>query len=935
MTVHNKYLLVLFFSLILSPTLFAQKKERIEIQGTIFDSEYKEGVERATIQLLALPDSVFVTGTTSEANGQFKLSNLAPANYVLKISYIGYKTLYHRINRNQLKEKTSVGRLNLVSDAILLSEAVVTAEAPQVTVVQDTVMFNTSAYRVSKNAMLEELIRKLPGAQVDEEGKITINGQEVSKILVDGKEFFAQDPDVAMKNLPVDIVDKVKSYNKKSDQARITGIDDGNDETVIDLSVKKGMNKGWFGNADLGIGNEDRYTAKGMLNRFWDGDQLSGVFNFNNVRDASVGSRRRWSRNNGMNERKSGGVNLSFTRPKFEIGGNVNISDNENEINSKTNSETFLQDASTFSRGLSSSINNNKQFNSDFRLEWKPDTLTNIMFFPWINYGQTRAHSKGESMSGDVDNFDSWQEMIDQNQAINSRLSEAHNSGKSLSFGTTATFHRRLSEKGRNIFVNMNYSYGSSDNSGTDYSEIEYFKMGKKDIRNLLTRSDNDNYSYRIKATYSEPIFKQQFLQIGYSYGHTYNKSNRRSYNLDGYVAGASLDDFLDPDLSKFARNYYDNQEISLNLNTIREKYRLNIGFALQPQRNKLEYEQGDHLVDTVRSVVNYTPTFDFRYQFDKQSFLRVMYRGNTRQPNMMDLLPIRDITNPLNIREGNPGLKPSYTNYLMAMYRGYYPKSQRSLSAHFFFQNTLNSVSSRVTYDAETGGKVSRPENINGNWNLRGFVNFTTPFKNKKFTLSSNSGVRYVNNVGYLSQDAEKEASKNKTRNLGLSERLDFNYRNDWFEAGITAAIDYSKVKNTLQPQVNRETFDYDFGLNTNIQLPWDLSISSDGSYAMKKGYSQGLDRNEFIWNAQISKDFLKQKQATISFQVFDILKQRSNLSRSITASMSQDIQYEEITNFFMVHFVYKLNTFGGGKGTEMNRGRGRRGGGRMHMMH
>ena len=935
MKVRKQGLLFILFSLVFTSALFAQQKGKISIQGTIVDKELNEGIERATIQLLALPDSTFVTGTTSEAQGKFSLSNLKPANYVLKVSYIGYKTLYHTLNKSQLKEKTSVGQLNLKTDAILLAGAEVTAEAPQVTVVQDTVMFNTSAYRVSNNAMLEELIRKLPGAQVDDEGKVTINGQEISKILIDGKEFFAKDPNIAMKNLPVDIIDKVKSYNKKSDQARITGIDDGKDETVLDLSVKKGMNKGWFGNADLGLGSEDRYTAKGMINRFWDGDQLSGVVNLNNVRDASVGGRRRWFRNNGMEERKSGGVNLSFARPKFEIGGNVNISDNENEMNSKTNTEMFLQDQSTFSRGLSNSISNNKQFSSDFRIEWKPDTLTNIMFFPWINYGQNKNSSGGESMSGDVDNFDNWQDMIDQGQAINSRISEAQSSGKNLSFGSSATFHRRLSEKGRNIFVNLGFSNGSSDTSGTDYSEITYYKTDKTDVRDLLTKNDNDNYSYRFKATYAEPIFKQQFLQIGYGYEHSYNKSNRRSYNLGNFTQGSDLEDFLDPELSKFARNYYDNHEISLNLNTVREKYRLNVGFSVQPQRSKLEYEQGEHLVDTVRTVVNYTPTLDFRYQFHKQSFLRLMYRGNTRQPSMMDLLPIRDITNPLNIREGNPGLKPSYTNFFMAIYNTYFPKSQRSVNLHMFFQNTVNSVSSRVTYDPETGGKITRPENINGNWNVRGSINFTTPLKNRKFTLSTDSRVRYFNNVGYLSLDPKVDASKNTTRNLGLGERLDFNYRNDWFEAGINAGIDYSKVKNTLQPQTNRETFDYDFGVNTNIQLPWDISLSSDGTYSMKKGYSQGLDRNEFIWNAQLSKDFLKQKQATISVQFFDILKQRSNLSRSITASMSQDVEYEEITNFFMVHFVYKLNTFGGGKKEGMDRRGGRGRGRRMHMMY
>lgn len=920
--------------LIASTSLFAQKN-KVEIYGQVIDKELNEPVDMATIQLLSLPDSTYIKGMTSNKNGVFSFTSLSTKNYLLKISFIGYKTLYHSIEKNNLKTKTNLGQLKLVSDAIMLEGAEITAEVPKVTVLEDTLVFNAAAYRVSNNAMLEELVKKLPGAQVDTDGKITINGQEISKIMIDGKEFFAKDPDIAMKNLPVDIVDKVKSYQKKSDQSRLTGVDDGNEETVLDLSVKKGMNKGWFGNADLAIGNHDRYTAKGMLNRFSDGDQLTGLFNFNNIRDASVGGGRRWYRNNGMQEDKSGGMNFSVTRKKLEAGGNINYFDSERDMQSKTSSETFLQDNSSYSRGFNNSINNNKSINSDFRIEWKPDSLTNVLMFPWFNYSRNRSHSNGESLTGDVDNFDYWEDMIANGQAINKSTNKSFNKGNNIGFGSSLIFYRRLNNKGRNISIDLNYSYGKGDSDGNSYSLIEYYKTEKRDERDLLTKNDNNNYNYRARVTYSEPIFKERFLQLSYSYNKSFNKTDRKSYNLIGYEDGDLLDNYFDPDLSKLARNYYDNHEMSLRLNTIREKYRYNIGFSVQPQRNRLEYAQSGQDIDTVRTVVNFTPTFDFRYQFHKQSFLRITYRGNTDQPNMMDLLPIRDITNPLNIREGNPGLKPAYNNSFMAFYNTYFTESQRSISTHLYFRNVINSVSTKVIYDPETGGKTTRPENINGSWRAGGSFNFTTPFKNKKFTLSTNTRGRYNNIVGYLALNPEADAEKNTTRNLGLGQNLNLNFRNDWFEMGIDGSLDYSKVKNTMQPQSNRETFDYSFGLNSNIQLPWDLSFSTDATYAIKKGYSQGMDRNEYIWNIQLSKDFLKQKQATLSVQFFDILKQRSNLSRSISASMRQDTEYNEITNFFMVHFVYKLNTFGGGKGGNQDKGRRPHGGRRMMRMY
>lgn len=929
----NKYIL-LFLLFALSMQTKAQEGKS-QISGIAFDEELNEALSGVAVQLYTLPDSTYVKGLSTTQSGRFTFTELNSGNYVLKFTYLGYKTKFKHVSKSSLKEKTSLGKIILESDAILLSEAEITAEAPPVMVSADTMVYNTSAYRVSNNAMLEELVKKLPGAQVDDDGKITINGQEIKKIMVDGKEFFTKDPDVAMKNLPVDIIDKVKAYNKKSDKTRITGIDDGNEETVLDLSVKKGKNKGWFGNLDAGVGNHDRYTAKGMLNRFSEGDQYTGVVNFNNVRDASVGGRR-WSRGGGgMRDTKSGGLNMSITRPKYEFGGSVNYRDTERDNQTKTSSETFLQNGSSFSSGYSNSINRSRSFDTNFKLEWKPDSMTNIMFIPYFNYSKSNSHSDGESKTGDVDNFEDWEDMLAKNQAINKRISTANSSGDDISFGGNFMFNRRLGKPGRNIGLSLNYNYGRGDNLGNDYSKIEYFKPGSEDrneIRDLLTKNKNDNYNYRLEFNYSEPIFTNRFLQFSYNYNKSYNKSDRRSYRIENYLEGDDIEDYFDADLSKLARNYYDNHEISLTFNTIRDKYNYNIGFTVQPQRNRIEYDQSNNLVDTTRTVLNFTPTFDFRYQFHKQSILRIMYRGSTIQPNIMDLIPIYDITNPLNIKEGNPNLKPGYSNNFMTFYNNYFTESQRSVFAHLYFRNTLNSVSSKVIYDPETGGKTTRPENINGNWSAGGAVGFNTPFKNKKFTANTHSSANFNNIVGYMSLDPKTDAQKNKTRNLRLNQGLTFNYRNDWFEMGTNGSVDYSRVSNTMQKQSNRETFDYSFGLNSNIQLPWDLSFSTDGTYAIKTGYSQGLDRNEFVWNIQLSKDFLKKKQATLSFQMFDVLKQRSNLSRSISASMQQDTEYNEISSFFMVHFIYKLNAFGGSKdsGRGQGRGSGRPGGSR-----
>lgn len=921
---------IICFGLIVSATKLFAQDINIHLTGQVYDKELQEGVIQASVVLLSLPDSAMTAGVVSDMNGFFDLkAKIKPKRHVLKFSYLGYKTTFVSVDPSKAVDGSiNLSRIDLVPNAILLSEAVITGEAPQVTLVGDTVVFNASSYRVTQNAMLEELVKKLPGAQVDNDGKITINGKEITKIMIDGKEFFAKDPNIAMKNIPVDMVERLKTYDKKSDQARITGIDDGEEETVLDLSVKKDMNKGWFGNVDAGIGNHDRYQAKGIINKFSDGDQITGIFNFNNVRDASVGGGRRWFRQNGMEENRSGGINLAFERKKFTISGSVNYSDVETDKQIKSTSETFLQENSSFTKGYSNSINRNKTFSSDFRLEWRPDSMTTLLFIPSINVGKSNSRSDGFSQTAEIDDFDNWDELMTKNLAINSEVTNSYSSGDNFSTGGRMIFNRKLNNRGRNIGFNMNYNIGNSSNESNSYSLIQYYKeiteTGKipDDERDLFTDNDINSNSFRFKVNYSEPIAKQRFLQFSYAYQTTYNKTDRKTYNMQDWKDGGAtgdLDDFIDPDLSKLAKNYYDNHEISINLNTIKEKYNYNIGFTVQPQKNRMKYKQSSHDIDTVRSVVNFTPVFDFRYKFHKQSQLRITYRGRTSQPNMTDLLPIRDITNPLNVREGNPGLKPSYTNMFMLFYNNYIAKSQSSIVANVFFQNMINSVSSKVTYDTQTGARVTRPENINGNWNIRSFAGFNTPLKNKKFTISNFVNFSFNNIMGYLAVDKESEAQKNKTRNLVLGDNLSFNYRGTWFEAGVNSGFSYSKVKNTLQPQSNRNTYDWNFGFNSNIQLPWDMSFSTDLSYNIRNGYSQGMDKGEVIWNAQLAKSFLKKKQATISLQMFDILKQRSNLSRSISASMRTDTEYNEISNYFMVHFVYALNTFGG-KGKEID---------------
>ena len=287
-------------------SIFAQNKV-ITVSGRVVESDSKEPAAQATVQLLSLPDSAYAAGIASSNQGWFTLPKVKAGKYVLKVSYIGFRTKFVPVQLAANAPDKKLGTIALEPDAVMLKEAVITAEAPQVVVKEDTLEYNSTAYRTPEGAMLEELVKKLPGAEIDDDGNVKINGKEVKKIMVDGKEFFGGDVKTGLKNLPVNMIDKLKTYDKKSDLARVTGIDDGEEETVLDLKVKKGMNQGWFGNASVAGGTEDRYGSNLMLNRFVDNSQFSLIGSANNVNDQGFsggGGGPRFRNSNGLTATK-------------------------------------------------------------------------------------------------------------------------------------------------------------------------------------------------------------------------------------------------------------------------------------------------------------------------------------------------------------------------------------------------------------------------------------------------------------------------------------------------------------------------------------------------------------------------------------------------------------------------------------------------------
>ena len=448
--------------------------------------------------------------------------------------------------------------------------------------------------------------------------------------------------------------------------------------------------------------------------------------------------------------------------------------------------------------------------------------------------------------------------------------------------------------------------------------------------RNQYITTPTNNYNYSAQVTYSEPIARATFLQFSYQFQYKYSESDKTTFDMLDYpewdINGplpSGYESHAVDSLGKYAEYRYYNHDASVSLRFIREKYQLSAGMSFQPQHSVLSYKRGDYMIDTARNVFNFAPNIDFRYRFSKVSQLRFMYRGRSSQPSMENLLPIADNSNPLNIRVGNPGLKPAFTHNMRLFYNTYNGELQRGMMTHLSFSTTQNSISNSTVYNEQTGGRTTTPKNINGNWSAFGMFGFNTALKNKKFTVNSFSQLRYNNNVAFLYDQNTKQDNKNTTTELMLSERVNGAYRNDWFEFGVNGSVSYTAERSKLRPENNQNPYTFSYGALTNITMPWKMTLSTNITNQSRRGYTDSsMNRNELIWNAQLSQSFLK-GAATVSFEMYDILKQQSNISRSLTADGRSVSSYNGVNSYCMLHFIYRLNIFGGKGARESMRGR------------
>ncbi len=923
-------------------------QERL-ISGKITDRDTKEPVEQVTIQLLKT-DSTYVSGAISNERGLFHVNAPANGKYLLKITSVGYKPTVKRIQISEDKN-LAMGNVVIGADAIMLKGAVVTAMAQKVSLKEDTFVYNSAAYRTPEGSVVEELVKRLPGAEVSDDGTIKINGKEVKKILVDGKEFMTGDTKTALKNLPTSIIDKIKAYDEKSDLSKVTGIDDGEEQTVLDFGVKKGMNKGVISNIDLGVGNKNRYNMRGMGGYFANNNRFMLFANANNTSDRGFGGgpgRGFWGGANGLNASKMIGANYNYElKDKFKFNTSLRWNHSDGDVWSSRSSENFMGTSSSFSNSLSQSYSRSNSWNGNIRLEWMPDSMTNILFRPSISWSSSDGLSGSQSASYNKDPYtittkdplseEGIEEMEKAEAMVNSQLTNGITYSDNNNINGMLQVNRKLGNKGRNITFRVDAKYTDNDSKSISLNNAKLYLVqtaeGKDSTyqTNRYNLTPSKNYSYAGQLTYSEPLWKATFLQFSYKFTYSYSKSDRSTYDFSKYAMSGDheyrgwdsylnpfaghLNDYRDDNLSRFSeyRNY--NHDIQVMMRFIRQKYNLNFGVMVQPQQSKyIQDYQGVH-VDTVRNVVNVSPTLDFRYRFSKMSNLRINYRGTTSQPSISQLLDITDNSDPLNISMGNPGLKPSFTQNFRLFYNNFVQNHNKGIMTFVNFSTTNNSISNKVTYDETTGGRITRPENINGNWNAMGAFMFNCSIDSAGvWNINTGAHANYNNYVSYLSLDKKSDSQKNTTRSITWRQNLSLSYRNDWAEFSLDGTLTYNKAKNKLQPTSNLETWQFSYGPSMTLTAPWGTSLNTSLSINSRRGYNDSsMNTDEFVWNAQLSQSFLKGKPLTIMLQFYDILRQQSTFSRAISATSRTDTEYNAINSYAMLHVIYRLNLFGG----------------------
>jgi hypothetical protein len=917
---------------------FANAQSVATVKGILIDSLNKQSLKDASIVVLAASDSSLEVFTLAKADGSFIINNAPFGEMLVQVKFQGYEPFSKKIIFSAKNSQVDLGKIYLKQAANDLGNVTVTQSPVQMK--KDTVEFTASAFKTKPNAVAEDLLKKIPGIQVDKDGGIKAQGETVQRVLVDGKRFFGDDPKMATRNLPPDIIDKIQVFDAASDQSAFTGFDDGNRVKTINITTRKDKRKGYFGRAALGAGaNSDDALYDNNINiSKFNGDQqitFTGQTNNVNKQNFSVqdmlgslggggfggagGGGGRGGGGGGATMGGGGGLlgtgggggivktlaaGLNYkdnwgTKTQFSGSYFYNDQTTNRDQNSLTeNLVTGSTDSSIFSKQVQSSVTNNKNHRINFNIETNFDTSNTLIIRPNISFQNTHSetYQTTSSTRGKITSLNSSRvNSVRDNQGINGSLE--------------ATFRHRFAKKGRTYSIGLNSSYNTNDGSGSNWSQNQYNLPSRSytDTLDQIYTTNRDGKNNSATLSYTEPIGKNKQLEFNYNISSNVNNSGRAT---QGYNKATNNYDIAVPNLSNIFENTFNANRVTVNYRFQNAKYNFSVGSGLQV--GDLVSKNISTNVNLKQHFVNLFPSANFRYDFTKSKNMRFFYNGRTSQPSADQLQPVIDNSNPLLIRTGNPNLKQQFSHSFRLLYNSFDMFSQKIVFATLSGSFIENDIQNSTTI---SGGGVQtiKPVNLSGTYNINGFFNYGFPIKKPK------SNLNLMANVSRNQTQTLVNSISNFTRNTNLGGTVSWTTNiKEGFDMNFSSNSNLTMARYTLQPQQNGDFFSQTVSTEATIYSKSGWVLSTDFDYIYNAGRSEGFNTSIPLWNASLSKQMLKNKAGELKFYVFDLLNQNISISRNVTSNYIQDLQTRVLKRYFMISFTYNLRKFGAAQGPQ-----------------
>lgn len=928
-----KKLLLIALGFFASVQLMAQSKG---ITGRVTDSTAEKGLEKATVKLVEKETPKDTVTTITNSKGEFSFDKIPASAYSLIITYSGFKSM----TKNFFKPSAGVSNIDL-GDLVLLADfrelGEVVIEAPAITMKEDTVEYRANAFQTKPNATTEDLLKKLPGVTVDRQGNITAHGKQVTRVKVNGKDFFSGDPKTATQEIPADMIDKVQVVDDYGDQSNASGIRDGDPEKVINLQLKKDKNKGVFGRAMAGYGTDDRYIAAAAINRFNNTQQLSLILNSNNNNtstfrssDGGGGGGGNQGNQSGITRLNSAGLNFrSDFGKRNSFYGSYTYADRNTLTESLTSSNQTIYSILTNTNQTTTRTGGTHRAFGNLEL-W-------IDSFNYVKINPSFSYAESNTVTGNSSNIynSKIQTRADSNQTTST--------GNTPNFSTSVLYNHRFQKRGRNLSFRgeLNLSNNESDQYKNNlthmYDASGVWMRDSLQLRNTLQNNRNSGFNARV--TYTEPITTDRFLDVTYNFNRNFSSNNKRVYSAPTTTSDYTFIDYL----SNNYENDFNYNRISAAMRTVKKKYNYSIGVLVQPVLLKGYSLTKDSAFTPIKNF-NWFPVARFVYNFTKTKTFNFNYNGNARQPSFDQLQPVLEESSQLRKSIGNPNLKPSTSHTFNTSFNNFNFASGRiflvNLSYNFINDQIVNKVTNyKDSTGRATGATLTSPVNVDGYYNTNLFFTFSKPYKNRKYVISTRSMVNYNNNVSIFNDvttNGNTQTIGKDVKNIGhnwvWTQGLDFEYNLSWLEmrTGASYNLNYS-----------------DYSANSNINRLHSITLSNDGridfgagfilrwdfDYFIYEGLTSSLQKNIAMLNASLEKEIFKKKNGVLKLSGYDIFKQYTNISRSVSGDYITDSRTNGLTQYFMFSFTYRFNKFKGAAGQQMQQNNFRRMGGGMRM--